>query len=289
MTILSPIVRELDLFWGFSWRDWSASIIAGSIFAVGAMPGLSIPSIITNYLFLVSWLIPYVYFFNLSNQIIGVDEDRINKPDRPIPSGKVTVSGAIRRWVVALSTFIGISLYEPSLLPETICWVLTVAFLCLTSAGSHWFGKICAAMTTGGWALLSGSWKAIAPATPKSNAYVCAVALWAGLTAHIQDLRDIRGDTAVGRKTLPVVFGDRGSRLIITNLFLPAAYWVIWMAGIVRLAPFTLAMTHITLAYRVMQTGDSRYDHKTYMYYTYLFCLILACTSAEGLDVKVLG
>ncbi|TDL26804.1 hypothetical protein BD410DRAFT_825296 [Rickenella mellea] len=210
-------------------------------------------------------LTPYVYFFNLSNQITGVDEDRINKPDRPIPSGKVTVPDAIRRWVVALSTFIGISIYEPSLRPETICWVLTVAFLCLSSAGSHWFGKNSVAMTTGTWALLSASWKAIAPATPKSNAYVYAVALWAGLTVHIQDLRDIAGDAAVGRKTLPVVFGDRGSRLIITFLFLPAAYCVLWMAGIVRLAPVTLSVIHSTLAYRIMQVGDSRYDHKTYM------------------------
>ncbi|TDL14905.1 hypothetical protein BD410DRAFT_857243 [Rickenella mellea] len=289
MTVLSPIVRELDIFLRFSWRDWSTTIIPGSIFAIGAMPGLPILSIITNYLFLVSWLTPYIYFFNLSNQITGVDEDRINKPDRPIPSGKVTVSGAIRRWAVALSTFIGISIYEPSLLPETICWVLTVAFLCLTSEGSHWFGKNCVAMTTGTWALLSASWKAIAPATPKSNTYVCAVALWAGLITHIQDLRDIQGDAAVGRKTLPLVFGDRGSRLIITFLLLPAAYWVLWMGDIVRLAPFTLAMTHIILAYRIMQAGDARYDHKTYMFYTYIFCLILGCTSAEGLNLKDLG
>ncbi|TDL26779.1 hypothetical protein BD410DRAFT_782838 [Rickenella mellea] len=289
MTVLSPIYRELDIFLGFSWRDWSTTIIPGSIFAIGAMPGLPIPSIITNYLFLVSWLTPYIYFFNLSNQITGVDEDRINKPDRPIPSGKVTISGAIRRWAAALSTFIGISIYEPSLLPETICWVLTVAFLCLTSAGSHWFGKNCVAMTTGTWALLSASWKAIAPATPKSNTYVYAVSLWAGLITHIQDLRDIQGDAAVGRKTLPLVFGDRGSRLIITFLLLPAAYWVLWMGDIVRLAPFTLAMTHIILAYRIMQAGGPRYDHKTYMFYTYIFCLILACTSAEGLNLKVLG
>ncbi|THH15937.1 hypothetical protein EW146_g4625 [Bondarzewia mesenterica] len=289
MAVFSPLIRELDIFLGFSWRDWSTTIIPGSIFAVGAMRGLPIPSIITHYLFLVSWLTPYIYFFNLSNQITGVDEDRINKPDRPIPSGKVTISGAKQRWAFAFSTFMGIALYTPSLLPETICWVLTVAFLCLTSAGSHWFGKNCVAMTTGTWALLSASWKAIAPTTPKSEIYVYAVALWAGLITHIQDLRDIQGDAAVGRKTMPLVFGDRGSRLIITFLLLPAAYWVLWMGDIVRLAPYTLAAVHVILAYRILQAGGSRYDHKTYMFYTYIFCLILAFTATEGLDIKALG
>ncbi|THH05223.1 hypothetical protein EW146_g9959 [Bondarzewia mesenterica] len=271
MAVFSPLIRELDIFLGF-WRDWSTTIIPGSIFAAGAMHGPSIPSIITHYFFLVSWLTPYIHFFNW-----------------PIPSGKVTVSGAKQRWAFAFSTFMGIALYTPSLLPETICWVLTVAFLCLTSAGSHWFGKNCVAMTTGTWALLSASWKAIAPATPKSDIYVYAIALWVGLIMHVQDLRDIQGDAAIGRKTMPLVFGDRGSRLIITFLLLPAAYWVLWMGDIVRLAPYTLAAVHIILAYRILQAGGSRYDHKTYMFYTYIFCLILAFTASEGLDIKVPG
>ncbi|THH15916.1 hypothetical protein EW146_g4640 [Bondarzewia mesenterica] len=122
MAVFSPLIRELDIFLGF-WRDWSTTIIPGSIFA-----------------------------------ITGVDQDRINKPDRPIPSGKVTVSGAKRHWVVVFPPFTGIALYEPSLLPEN-----------------------CVAMTTGTWAFLSASWKTIAPATSKSDIHVYAVALWAGL------------------------------------------------------------------------------------------------------------
>lgn len=259
--------RELDVFMGFSWRDWSTTIIPGSIFAVGAMRSAQLPvlSTLSNYLFLVTWLTPYIYFFNLSNQITGVDEDRINKPDRPIPSGKVTLEGAKWRWVVALSAYIGVAAYEVTLMPETICWILTVAFLCLTEAGGHWFGKNCVAMTTGTWALLSASWKALAPATPQSDRYVIAVAIWAGLITQIQDLRDIEGDALVGRKTMPLVFGDTASRWIVTFLLMPAGFWALWMGDIVPIAPYTLAAVHIFLGYRIMNAGGSRYDHKTYM------------------------
>jgi len=289
--VRTSVVRELDIFLGFSWRDWSTTIIPGSIFAVGAMrsASLSLPSTISKYLLLVSWLTPYIYFFNLSNQITGVDEDRINKPDRPIPSGKVTLEGAKWRWVIALSAFLGVAVFEPRLLPETICWVFTVAFLCLTSAGNHWFGKNCVAMTTGTWALLSASWKAIALVTPKSERYVLAVAIWAGLMTHIQDLRDIKGDAAVGRKTMPLVFGDGASRYIITFLLMPASFWVLWRGEIVPIAPFTLTAVHLFLGYRIMQAGGPRYDHKTYMIYTYIFCLILAITAGKGSKLEVIG
>jgi 4-hydroxybenzoate polyprenyltransferase len=79
-------IRELNIFLAFSWRDWSATMIPASVFAVGAVRHTgqhSIPSIASDYLVLLLWLATYAYLFNLTNQIVGIDEDRINKPDRP--------------------------------------------------------------------------------------------------------------------------------------------------------------------------------------------------------------
>jgi 4-hydroxybenzoate polyprenyltransferase len=265
--LFAPVSREFDIFLGFSWRDWSASIIPGSIFAVGAMRYANLPllSIPFKYLLLLSWLTPYVYFFNLSNQITGVDEDRINKPDRPIPAGTVTLEGAKWRWVIALSAFLLVAAFKPNLLPETIGWVLTVAFLCLTSVGSHWFGKNTVAMATGTWSLLNASWKVIVPLTPRSQRFVIAVSAWAGLLTQIQDLRDMKGDAAVGRKTMPLVFGEKATRWIIALLLLPASIWVLWIGDIVPIAPKTLTAVHVFLGYRLLNARGSRYDHKTYM------------------------
>jgi hypothetical protein len=89
------VVRKLNIILGFSWIDWSITIIPVSIFSIGAIrsTSLSLLSILSNYLLLVSYLTSSIYFINLSNQIIGVDEDCINKPDRPIPSGTMALNG----------------------------------------------------------------------------------------------------------------------------------------------------------------------------------------------------
>ena len=267
--ILAPLSLEFEIFLHFSRRDWSATIIPGSIFAVGAVrssqPTPSLMSMISRYILLLSWLTPYVYFFNLFSQIMGVDEDWINKPDRPIPSGKVTLNRAKWRCVIALLAFLSIPALEPSLLPETLCWVSVVVFLCLTPAGNHWFGKSCVAMALGVWSLLGASWKAIAPGMPKNERNILAVSVWAGLLTQIQDLRDVKGDIAVGRKTMPIVFGDMTTRRVIVALLMPAALLALWVGDILSTAPFTLTVAHVFLAYRVMQIGGPRYDHQTYM------------------------
>ncbi|KAF9459228.1 UbiA prenyltransferase family-domain-containing protein [Collybia nuda] len=288
-SIFTSITHELDVFLAFSWRDWSTTIIPGSLFSIGAMRSSRDPhpTIVYKYSLLVSWLTLFIYFFTTSNQIVGVDEDRINKPDRPIPSGKVTLEGAKRRWASALLMFLAVGVFKPMLLPEIVCWIATTAFLCLTSAGNHWFGKNCIAMTTGTWALLSASWKVIAPATSESERYVITVSVWVGLMMPLQDLRDMLGDAVVGRKTLPLVVGDDASRWIITFFFMPAAFWILWMGGIVSIAPITLVAVHIFLGYRLMHAGGPRYDHKTYMIFTYIFCLVLALTAAKGSNLGI--
>ncbi|TFK56353.1 hypothetical protein OE88DRAFT_1803080 [Heliocybe sulcata] len=277
------IVHEFSIFFAFSWRDWSTTLVPGSILAVAAARSTTIPlpATIFNYVRLVIWLTHYVYLVDLSNQITGVEEDRINKPDRPIPSGKVTLDGAKVRLAVVAWAFAMMGVSFPDILHETICWVLTVAFLNLTSAGNHWVGKNLVGMTTGTWALLRGAWKIMAPIAPSTEHYILAIALWLGMCMQIQDVRDTKGDAAVGRRTLPVAFGDKASRRLIAFGFTPAAFCILSVVGLTAVAPAALAMVHLYLCYRVLQKHGSRYDHKTYMIFTYLFCVVVACLVAK--------
>ncbi|KAF9062676.1 UbiA prenyltransferase family [Rhodocollybia butyracea] len=221
--------------------------------------------ILKSYLFLLLWLTLFIYWFNLLNQITGVEEDLINKPDRPIPSRKVTILRAKLRWALALMALISLAVYEPTLQPETICWLLTVALLCATPLGKHWFVKNCVAMTAGTWALLGASWKVIAPLTSRAELSIPTVSVWLGLLIQIQDLRDMKGDAAIGRRTLPLVFGSSGCRWIITFFLIPVSLLVLWMGGILSIAPVSLMAVHAFLGYRVMHDAGSYYDHKTYM------------------------
>ncbi|KAF9067437.1 UbiA prenyltransferase family-domain-containing protein [Rhodocollybia butyracea] len=285
-TPFDALIYEFHIFLGFSWRDWSTTLIPGSIFSIGAMRTLPHSSrIFQKYLFLILWLTLFVYWFTLSNQITGVEEDRINKPDRPIPSQKVTVIGAKMRWALVLIAFISTAvIYEPTLLPEVICWVLTTALLCVTPFGKHWFVKNCVAMTTGTWALLGGSWKAIVPLTPHAENLVLTVSVWTGLLMPLQDLWDMEGDAAIGRKTLPLVVGSTACRQIVTFFLIPVSLLILWGGGIISNAPVPLIAVHTFLGYRIMHDNGSYYDHKTYMVFTYIFCLVLAFTALEGLE-----
>lgn len=69
---------EFRLFFNFTRRDWSATLIPGLIVATWAVQRASLPA--WNIVRFIPWTACYLYFFNLSNQIVGIDEDHINKP-----------------------------------------------------------------------------------------------------------------------------------------------------------------------------------------------------------------
>ena len=62
--------------------------------------GSSTSDCVSAVLWALIYFFHYIYSFNLSNQYTGAEEDKINKPDRPILSGLVTVEGARFRWYV---------------------------------------------------------------------------------------------------------------------------------------------------------------------------------------------
>ncbi|KAF4590499.1 hypothetical protein EYR38_009800 [Pleurotus pulmonarius] len=267
------IASEIRLFFDFTWRDWSATLIPGLIVATWAVQRASLPA--WNVVRFVPWTTFYTYFFNLSNQIVGIEEDRINKPGRPLPSGQITVQGAKRRWAITSAAFLCTALSNSRLIAQTLTWAATTAFLCLTPYGGHWFGKNVVAMSLGTWALLSGIYSSIAETTLAEERSFAVVSIWVGLASQIQDLRDIDGDKVVGRKTLPIVAGVERSRWYISFAFLPLGYAALWAGGVVSGAPISLTAAHGLLAYRALSGTDARYDHKTYMLLTYLFSYVL--------------
>ncbi|KAJ7253289.1 UbiA prenyltransferase family-domain-containing protein [Mycena rebaudengoi] len=252
-------------------KDWTATIIPGSTWAVGAIATgqPSAASLLYHLPRLIVWLTLYIYFFNLTNQITGIDEDRVNKPGRPLPSGQITLRGAKMRWLAQFPS--------PSLLAESAIWVLTAAFLCLTTAGAHWLGKnLCwDDYWSGVLTLLSASWRAISLLTPQAQRYILAISLWVGATVNIQDLRDVEGYRAVGRKTLTIVYGDIVARRIIAGSTVSLAVGILWWGGILDIAPVSIVLAHAVVGYRVVHAvGGPRYDPQNK--YTYTFCYILA-------------
>jgi 4-hydroxybenzoate polyprenyltransferase len=270
----SRLVREATLMYAFTRGDWSASLLPGYTFALPAFKEVynyhqSLSQLALSLLTLIAWVVLFIYSFDLNGQIVSIEEDKINKPGRPLCTGLVTPRGAQTRFFVTTTLFLALALVKSTLLAPTICWILTTRFLSHTTYGNHWIGKNTIAMSTGTWSLLAGSWRAVGPTNPEVDRQAIYIALYFGITSQIQDLRDVKGDLAVGRRTLPIAFGDKLSRWLIVLGFVPAAGVLLVNGGLIEATPASIVdvAMHFLIVYRVLNAlgkDDAKYDGFTY-------------------------
>jgi len=100
-----------------------------TLFAIAAAP-LSSPIRLIDTTF---WVWLHLLQFNVANQIKAPEEDKINKPTRPIPSGRITVTNAtILRWTLVPICLAYSALYSPQL-----TWVSLTMLLFTTWYNEH--------------------------------------------------------------------------------------------------------------------------------------------------------
>jgi len=147
--------------------------------------------------------------FNITNQTKDVEEDRLNKPWRPLPSGRISKSNASRlHLLVSLICMCYSYSVSHLLFSASLSFFLGVTFYHKSSAHGHWvmkslmnaFGLTCLGF---GSTVLAGCDRSTVDATSK-----LALALTAAIiatTTHTQDFRDVVGDKMIGRKTIPII------------------------------------------------------------------------------------
>ncbi|WP_216893125.1 UbiA family prenyltransferase [Nocardia alni] len=278
-------LREARICWSFTRRDLSATVIPATIFAIAAWAhtghqALSLLVVAVKCL-VYFWL--YIYTFNLSNQLIGIEEDRLNKPERPLVTGLVTPRGAWWRLAIVTALFLaaGAAL---GVLWWTLLWVAAWVFHNHLGGARRFWGKN-AAMVAGTIAQLAAAWQIVTPLSTPAWTWILAIAVPLGLLVSLQDLRDVQGDLAIGRRTAVTVFGDRACRYVFAVAFAVYPFGLyallyrhtIWPA--VALGGVCAAVA-FTIAYRVVAMRTPRADHRTYMLYTYWYCLTLASAVA---------
>ncbi|KNG83010.1 hypothetical protein ANOM_009590 [Aspergillus nomiae NRRL 13137] len=280
--IQNSVLHEADVFVRSTWRDWLASVIPGIIFFLGSLTYLSFEGIIFNSTITVLYMTLYIYFFNTWTQYTSVDEDRINKPDRPIPAGITTTAGAKRRGMVLTALWFGFAVYRPDLIVET--WILVVATITLglSGFGRHWFVKNTICMTVMTWGLLSSLRKLMGASPPNTSNHVFSLSLWSGFVLYAQDFRDIDGDMETGRWTLPIALGDGNARLLFAFFCMPLGYMSLWYTGMAQLAPWTLAGLHALVSFRFMTLRNKPADHASYMWICKIFCIMCGLSSLEA-------
>ena len=86
------------------------------------------------------WVWIQITHSELINQVLGIEEDKINKPYRPITSGRMSVESAVRvRWILVVIGFIQSKLYCPELLwAATWNLIINVVYNELNGDRCHW-------------------------------------------------------------------------------------------------------------------------------------------------------
>lgn len=221
----------------------------------------------------------FIYPFCLSNQWVGIAEDRINKPDRPLVRGDVTPAGALRRYGVYSAGFLvlGAAL---GVFPWAVMWVGVTFLHNFTALGHHWAFKSGLLMGVGGVAqLMAGAGIMLGEGAPEALGGSLVVAVWVTLGAAVQDFRDLEGDRSLGRKTLPLVLGEARARRCMVVVFgllalASAFYWPGVGPG--------FALGNLVLAYRLLRFRSRKADARTYRIFAGLYCGLVLIVGLGG-------
>ncbi|WP_330256434.1 UbiA family prenyltransferase [Nocardia sp. NBC_00565] len=277
----SRLLRELQICWSFTRGDLTATVLPATTFALAAWMSAATPrsALPTVIIWCLSYFWLYIYTFDLSNQLIGIEEDRLNKPHRPLVVGLITPREAWWRLGVTTTAFLTLGA-ALGVLEWTALWVAAWVFHNHLGGARAAWGKN-AAMVAGTIAQLAAAWQIVTPLTAAAWTWILTIAIPLGVLVSLQDLRDIDGDLAIGRRTAVAVVGETACRWFFAAAF--TGYPVALYLLLYRHAP-TIAMLlggagallSLTIAYRVVRLRSRRADHTTYLLYTLWYCVTLA-------------
>ncbi|RAK90535.1 hypothetical protein BO79DRAFT_236694 [Aspergillus costaricaensis CBS 115574] len=192
--------------------------------------------------------VSHQYCWDIVNQLTSVDEDRINKPKRPIPAGRLTVIGAKWRWFISWTispaicyTLLGGEALVIFLLSEALIYICYV-----WPRLDHWASRntFPALWTFLSFRLLNSVVCKTYPQLSAQPKVDVILSLWVLGTIHIQEFHDIDGDRKIKRRTLPVLCSSASSmkmlRGITAGLIAASGLFVVLWGWIQCLGSFDL-------------------------------------------------
>lgn len=277
------VLWEGRITWGFLRYDVSSAIVPAILFTVAAWThqGGSSRGLLGVLGRGALYFCLYLYTFCLANQLTGIEEDRLNKPDRPIVSGLVTQEGARVRWWLGMLAFT-LAGGVLGVLRWALLWEAVVVAHNQGGVAKHWFAKnLC--MAVGIVAQLAAAWSLVAPIPPVVWRWSLSLAAVIFFLVPLQDLRDLEGDRAMGRRTFPMVFGEAIARpaLAIGFALLPIVVHVALLAPVgwtprTAACELGLGLMSALISARILLLRSRRADHRTYLLFTFWYCLVLA-------------
>ena len=273
------LIRTL---WLFTESDFATFVIPDTCFGLfGALAG---PLLTTNtqpqmaqvlYRSILALLFNWanLLVFDLANQ--GQEEafleDNINKPWRPIPTGRITVAQTRRLLMWSLPAVLAINWYLGGWIETSLLFHLTWMYNHLGGGEENFFVRnIIIAFAFGLYnfgslQIANGLDNEVTETGFQWTILISCVIL---TTMHIQDMKDQVGDALRGRRTCPLVIGDLAARWTIA---VPVAIWSVvcpWFFGTGingYLIPCGLGSFIIL---RILLLNDKRHDRNTWKLWT---------------------
>jgi geranylgeranylglycerol-phosphate geranylgeranyltransferase len=170
---------------------------------------------------------------NVLNDVFDIDIDRINRPDRAIPSGLVSLRAA--RLFAALLFLFGILLAATTTVLALAIAVINSIMLILYAISlkkTPLFGNIAVSYLAASIFLFGGAFAG--PEGLIQNLPLAAITFLAMVARELlKDAEDVEGDTAGGAHTLPMMIGIRNTGLLamacavgaVIASYLPVGTW----------------------------------------------------------------
>lgn len=262
---LRSALQHFKTVWLFTRSDYKTLLFPVITFALVLSPRRN-PLALTQAL---CWVWFHLLQANVSNQTYSAHEDVMNKPWRPVPSGRISVRDCrALRWKLMVFCLGLSSLFSVNVLISSA--LLTVVeivhddfglshhpvFKNLCNVGGYATFEIGATLVLSGESYLDGT---------STTALACS-ALVIFMTIHAQDFADAKGDRMSGRQTLPIV-APEGSRVYMLCVLplLSLALSSIWSLG--PLCSVIFVSIGFVVGLRCFLFRDEICDRSTYLLY----------------------
>ncbi|KAJ7068599.1 UbiA prenyltransferase family [Mycena amicta] len=225
------------------------------------------------------WLELHLLTFEIKNQITGLEEDRLSKPYRPIAAGRLAVSSAQRLYILVGVCAVAWSAYHGLVLCSAI-YMLAIVCYNEFALSRHWFlksflGAIGYASYCWGTTSIFDHGNALS--TTSIIAIACSFLLHI-TTGHAQDFRDLAGDAAIGRLTLPMLLSPCLARRSLAFLLAlwTCALTLLWSPPLLVVLLLALLASAASLRFIHNTAADADADADRAAYWWYNMWLITA-------------
>ena len=157
---------------------------------------------------------------NAWNQAFDADIDRVNKPERPIPAGRVTVGAALRLGHVLAALALALGLlatpaFGACIAVGVLCtWIYSAPPL---RTKASLVGALLTIAVPRGLLVPVAGWSLVVAPWTRTDPWALGVVIFLFVlgAAATKDFADVAGDRAHGCRTLPVVLGARRAAVLI--------------------------------------------------------------------------